>query len=486
MHLQTATDDTTSALVNLELEQGVLGTLLGDTGLTLWPQVAATLKPEHFSEPLHSRIYEAVAKMAGAGDSPSVLTLKTTMAQDATLLALDGPAYFASLIRNALIPMQLRHGVETLQDLAARRAVRSKAEELAQAAQAITPGEPFRPILAKAIEDMQMLFDHGSTRKTTFSAGDAATSLIERINRVRLGEVDPNAIKTGIGSIDRMTGGLHRGEFIVLGARPSVGKSALATQIAFNVAKRGQGVAYFSLEMTEEQLISRIVSSVLWSPQGSTNVAYERIRHANLNDAEMRWADGVAQELAQYPLVIDTKEGLVPAELEARANVIKSRLARDGRSLDLVVVDHMHRMQQPGFRSDVEKYSEISARLAEMAKRLNCPLLTLAQLNRGLEGREDKRPQLSDLRASGSIEQDADVALFVHRPAYHLSRTKHLDPMKDMDRLADLAAVENVFEVIVEKQRNGPTGTIELWCDMAHNVICDRSEVSVSNLEAAE
>lgn len=483
-HLPPPSDS--AALINIELEQAILGTLLGDSALVLWPQVVTAIKPEHFSEPLHSRIYEAVAKQAVAGVPPSLMTLKTMMAQDATLNEVGGAGYLARLISCAVTAMQLRHDAETLCDLAARRAAVTAADAMAEAAQTIKPGEQFRPIIAKHIEDMQTLFDQGSTRKTTFSAGDAASSLMDRINRVRQGEVDPNAIKTGIASIDRQTGGLHRGEFIVLGARPSVGKSALATQIAFNVAKRGQGVAYFSLEMTEEQLISRIVSSVLWSPQGSTNVSYERIRHANLNDVEMRWASGVAEELAHYPLIIDTKEGLVPAELEARANVIKSRLARDGRSLDLVVIDHMHRMQQPGTRSDVEKYSEISARLAEMAKRLNCPLLTLAQLNRGLEGREDKRPQLSDLRASGSIEQDADVALFVHRPAYHLSRTKHLDPMKDMDRLADLAAVENVFEVIVEKQRNGPTGTIELWCDMAHNVICERSEAAALSLEAAE
>jgi replicative DNA helicase len=171
-----------------------------------------------------------------------------------------------------------------------------------------------------------------------------------------------------------------------------------------------------------------------------------------------------------------------------RRNCASSRspsMARNGQSLDLVVIDHMHRMQQPGTRSDVEKYSEISARLAEMAKRLNCPVLTLAQLNRGLESRDDKRPQLSDLRASGSIEQDADVALFVHRPAYHLSRERHTDMNREAERLTDLQAVENVFEIIIEKQRNGPIGTIELWCDMANNVIRDRADVRALGLEDA-
>ena len=473
-------------LINIELEQAVLGTLLGDSALVLWPQVVTVIKPEHFSEHLHARIFEAAARQAVAGVPPSLMALKTEMAQDITLNELGGAGYLGRLISSAGVPMQLRHDVETLCDLAARREAVTAADALAEAAQAIKPGEHFRPIIGQHIENMQTLFDQGSTRKTTFEAGDAASSLMDRIARVRQGKVDPNAIKTGIASIDRQTGGLHRGELIVLGARPSMGKSAIGVQLAFNIARRGQGVAFFSLEMGEEDLISRIISSVLWSQQGGTNVSYARLRHANLNENEMRWAGDVARELKQYPLIIDTKEGLTPAELEARCNVIKSRLSRKGKSLDLVVVDHLHLMQQPGTKGDLEKYTEISARLKEIAKRINCPVLVMAQLNRNLESRDEKRPQLSDLRASGSIEQDADVAMFAHRPAYHLGKTRLHDPIKEMDRLAELAKEENVFELLIEKQRNGPTGTIELWCDMAHNVICDRSEIAALTLEAAE
>lgn len=478
----TAAVDESLNLSNLELEQAVLGTLLGDTNLTIWPQIAALIRPEHFSEPIHARIYEAAAKLAAGGTPPTALALITFFSKDATLAEIGGKEYLAGLVALAAPPIALRGHAEMLVDLAARRAAIAAAQDLVAEAQNVTPGETFRPQLAQHVEAMQELFDKGSTRKTTLSAGEAASAMMERIALVRRGEPDPNAVKTGIDELDRMTGGLHRGEFIVLGARPSVGKSALATQIALNIARRGGGVAYFSLEMSASDLTSRMISSMLWSASGATNVPYERIRQADLAEREERWVGEVAQELDGYPFIIDTAVELAPAELEARANIVKSRLARAGKDLNLVVIDHMHRMTYPGARSEVEEYSKISARLAEMAKRLEAPVLCLAQLNRGLESREDKRPQLADLRSSGSIEQDADVALFVHRPGYHLSRERHQDMNRETARIAALAESENLFELLIEKQRNGPTGFIELHCDMASNVICSRAMVDQAQL----
>src|SRR5215203_2896402 len=175
----------------------------------------------------------------------------------------------------------------------------------------------------------------------------------------------------------------------------------------------------------------------------------------------MRWLESAAEELKAWPITIDDAAGLTPAELEARAQIAKAKFKRQGMSLDLVVVDHIHKMRQPNATSKVAEYTEISARLAEMAKRLDCPVVALAQLNRGVEARDDKRPQLADLRESGSIEQDADVVLFVYRPAYYLERKRCTDPAQEADRLADLAAVAAKLEVILEKQRSGPIGTID-------------------------
>lgn len=474
----------TSGLANLELEQGILGALLGDTGLTLWPQITAQLKPEHFAEPLHSRIFEAGATLAASGIAPTAVVMAHHFAKDATLTEI-GPGYLAGLVGAACTAFQLKGHAALLQDLAARREAVAAAQALAEAASTITPGESIRPVLAQHVEAMQGLFDKGSTRQTTFSAGEAALSMVDRITRMRRGEVDPNAIKTGIASLDRQLGGLHRGEYIILGARPSMGKTALAMQLAGNVAQSGGGVLYFSLEMPVPLLMPRLFSSLLWTSQGATNVPYSRIIRGDLSDMEARWISSIGQDLKALPLIIDEAPGLSAMEVEARAQVAKARLERAGHGLDLIIVDHLHRMRHPGAMSKVSEYTEISARLAEMAKRLNCPTLALAQLNRGVEGRDDKRPQLSDLRESGSIEQDADVAMFVYRPSYYLERERHADSNKEIERLQSLHEVRNRLDVIVEKQRSGGIGTVELFCDMASNVVRDRSEGTYPSLETA-
>jgi replicative DNA helicase len=392
--------------------------------------------------------------------------------------------YLASLVAHAAPAIALCSHVELLQDLAARRAAVAAANDLAASAQSVTLGETFRPVLAAHVEAMQALFDRGSGRKTTYTAAEAGTVMVDRIARIRSGEVDRNAIKTGIAALDRCTGGLHRGEYVILGGRPSMGKTALAVQLTYNVAERGGGVFYASLEMPVALMSPRLASCHLWTPGGATDIAYTRILRGDLGEMEARWVASAAQEMKPFPLIIDDAPGLSPAELEARAQVAKSKLERNGRSLDLVVVDHLHKMRQPGTSSKVSEYTEISARLAEMAKRLDCPVVALAQLNRGVENRDDKRPQLADLRESGSIEQDADVVLFVYRPAYYLERKRCTDPAQEADRLADLAAVASKLEVIIEKQRSGPIGTIDLWCDMASNVVRD-SEAASTYLEHA-
>jgi replicative DNA helicase len=402
--------------------------------------------------------------------------MTTYFAKDATLAEI-GPGYLAGLVANACTAFQLKAHAAMLQDLAARRAAVALAHDLAQAASTATPGEDFRPVLAQHVEAAQSLFDAGSSRRTTFSAGEAASAMVDRLARMRQGQVDPNAIKTGLAALDRQIGGLHRGEYVILGARPSMGKTALGVQIAANVAQRGGGALYFSLEMPAALSMPRLVSSYLWTSQGSTNVPYSSIIRGNITDMEARWISSFAQESKDWPLVIDDAPGLAAVEMEARAQVAKARMERAGHGLDLIVVDHLHRMRHPGASSKVAEYTEISARLAEMAKRLNCPVLTLAQLNRGVEGRDDKRPQLSDLRESGSIEQDADVAMFVYRPAFYLERQRHADMSKEAERLQSLREVQNRLDVIVEKQRSGPIGTVELYADMASNAVRDRAEV---------
>lgn len=468
--------DPSATLANIELEQGILGTLLGDTEIRMWPQIVNKLKPEHFAEPLHSRIFEAGLKLTAMGTPATAITLKTYFAKDNTLEEIGGVAYLASLMGNALTNMEFRGAIDVLPDLAARRAFLKAQQDVAETAQAIAPGETFRPALAKHIETLQQLFDNGGAQRTSATFTEGAEAMVDRIGRMKRGEADPNAIKTGIAALDRQTGGLHRGEYVILGARPSMGKTAMALQIAYNVARGGGGVLYFSLEMPTASLIPRLASTHLWTASGATNIPYNRIMRGDLSELETRWLSAFAREIDGWPFLIDDAPGLTPAEMEARAQVAKSRLERNGRDLSLIVVDHLHKMRQPGTQSKVAEYTEISARLAEMAKRLNCPVLTLAQLNRSVESRDDKRPQLSDLRESGSIEQDADVAMFLYRPAYYLERDRHDDMGKEAERIQTLRAVQNRLDVIIEKQRSGSVGTVELYCDIANNAVHDNSD----------
>ena len=465
----------TSALANLELEQAVLGALIGDTSGTLWPQISQLLKPEHFSEPLHARLFELISIRLAAGQAISMAVLRTLTADDQALNEIGGNAYIAQLVSNTAPAIALRSHAELLRDLAARRQAVDVANDLTASAITISTGETFRPALAAHIENLQQLFDDSASRKTSYAIGDAVAATASRVRRIRSGEVDRNAVKTGIPSIDSFTGGLHRGEYVVLGGRPSMGKTALAVQLAYNTAEAGGGVFYASLEMPVALITPRFVSTRLWMPNASSELGYQRILRGQVSDRELNWIESVSEELRNWPLVIDDAPGLSPSELEARAQVTKSRFERAGRSLDLIVVDHLHKMRQPGTTSKVTEYTEISARLAEMAKRLDCPVLALAQLNRSVESRDDKRPQLADLRESGSIEQDADTVLFCYRPVYYLERQRFNRPDNEADRLAAVAASKHKMELLVEKQRSGPIGTINLWADMATNVVRDPS-----------
>jgi replicative DNA helicase len=468
---------------NIEAEQALLGRFLADSN-TAWPTLGTRLKPDHFYEPVHSRLFEVIATLASAGRIASPISVKNAFDQDGTLAEIGGMQYLAKLAASATTLISARDYADLIRELAARRSAIEAAKELMDEASSVRPDEPFRPAIACHIEAMQQLFDGGSERRTSFTLGEAASTMVERVRRMRAGEADPNAIQTGIASLDKFTGGFHRGEYIVLGARPSMGKTALATQIAYNVSVQRRGTLYASLEMPAPLITPRFVSCRLWSPDQVTAVHYQNILHGAVDDRSMRWLESAAEELKAWPIIIDDEAGLTPAEIEARAQIAKAKFERQGIRLDLVVVDHIHKMRQPGTQSKVTEYTEISARLAEMAKRLDCPVLALAQLNRGVESRDDKRPQLADLRESGSIEQDADTVLFAYREAYYLERKRCSDPNAEADRLASLGAVAHRLELIIEKQRSGPIGTIDLWCDMASNVVRDPADFNQMELAA--
>ena len=471
------------ALVNLEVEQAVLGALLSRPDA--WALTGGQLKPNHFGEALHARIFDKMLAMHTAGQTVSAMALVTYLNNDEALKEVGGQAYLAHLTAVACINLQVSSNAMLIRELASRREAIVLASALSEAAQVIAMDQPFRISIAQHIESAQRIFEAGTARKTSFTLSEAGSDMLSRLERIRTGEVDRNAIKTGLGSLDRMTGGLRRGEFCILGGRPSMGKTALAVQLAMNVAEAGSGVFYASLEMPTALLTPRLASAKLWTPGTNNCLHYQRILRGDLNPQEWRFVQSAAEEMKAWPFVIDDAPGLNAPELEARAQIAKAKFERAGKSLDLIVVDHLHKMRHAGAQSKVTEFTEISSRLAEMAKRLDCPVLALAQLNRGVESRDDKRPQLADLRESGSIEQDADTVMFVYRPSYYLDRERHSNPAKEADRMARAEQTTGKLELIIEKQRSGPIGTVELWCDIACNVVRDVEQRSNCGKRAA-
>jgi replicative DNA helicase len=259
-----------------------------------------------------------------------------------------------------------------------------------------------------------------------------------------------------------------------------MGKSAIGVQVALNAARAGHGVLYSSLEMPAASLQERIYSSWLWSPDA--RIEYVDISQGIVGERELRWLKEARNDVDQLPMVIDDRAQLSPSDIEAQARVVASRLQRQGKSLDLLVVDHIHKMIAPPLQKPVEVFSNISARLADLSKKLDCAVLCLAQLNRGVESRENKRPLLSDLRESGAIEQDADVVMFAFRESYYLERHKGKSFEDEADRLAMLSDCQNRLELIIAKNRQGPIGTADLWADMPCNVIRDQHDYQ--NMEA--
>jgi replicative DNA helicase len=353
-----------------------------------------------------------------------------------------------------------------------RRKCMAIGHELSAVAADVRPDQAFCKDVAATISELSSLIsDGGGERKSSATVYQAATEVVDRAERIRSGVPDDNAISTGLCVLDGATGGFHKGESTILAARPGMGKTALGVQIAMNVAKLSRGVAYFSLEMPRASLTVRMVAEKLWTPDRP--IPYVNIARGILSDDELRWARLAAEEMKDWPLIIDDSPGQSPAEIEARARVHAAQFERKGCPLALIILDHLHKIRDHRATSKVHELTEISGAIAEMAKRLNVPVLSLAQLNRSVESREDKHPQLADLRESGAIEQDADLVMFLYRDDYYLARQRCNDPNIEADRMRDLESLQGIAELAIAKQRNGPLANINLWCDLACNVIRD-------------
>ncbi|MEN0079329.1 MAG: replicative DNA helicase [Pseudomonadota bacterium] len=449
---------------NIEAEQQLLGAILSANHVL--DRIEGLISATHFYDPVHGDIFAKAQARITTGKQTDATTLKTAMADHTGLQALGGAEYLLRLQLSAVATTAARDYAKLIHDLAVRRELIDLGRRVADRAQSARDDiEPDDQIVTAESELFQ-LAETGTARSGFQPFLAALTEAVEIANAAYNRSGGLAGLSTGLTDMDKMLGGLHNSDLLILAGRPSMGKTSLATNIAFNVAKRfkpgaeagaasdGGVVGFFSLEMSSAQLALRILSE-------ASEVPSERIRKGDLNESEFKRYLQAAQQLEACPLYIDDTPALPISQLAARAR----RLKRSPQGLHLLIVDYLQLVRPATARdSRVNEVSEITQGLKAIAKELNIPVIALSQLSRQVEQREEKRPQLSDLRESGSIEQDADVVMFVYRGEYYKEREKpgeeNLEAMAKWQQ--EMEALHGKAEVIVGKQRHGPVGSIDL------------------------
>src|SRR5579875_3453318 len=460
-----APEPVASAPHNLEAEQALLGAVLFDNAA--YERLTDRLDARHFYEPFHQRLYAAMEEHIRKGQLAEPIVLMERFRADAAFEALGGLRYLADLVDRAPPAANAGDYARVIYDLALRRDLIRIGGEIAATAEKDVEVEA-RDQIETAEQQLYSLAESGTASSGFVTFADALHGAVEMTAEAFSRDGGLAGVSTGLMDLDKQIGGLHPSDLVILAGRPSMGKTALATNIAFSVARNyawepqpdgskktvnGGVVAFYSLEMSAEQLAMRLLAD-------ASGVSSDRLRKGEIDQHEFARVRDAALEIQQAPLFIDATGGLSMAKLAARARRLKRQ-----HGLDLIVIDYLQLVTGDGSRSDnrVQEVSMITQGLKALAKELSVPVIALSQLSRQVENREDKKPQLSDLRESGSIEQDADVVMFIYREAYYKNRTEpregtpeHLAWQEEMDQIRHIA------EVIIGKQRHGPIGTVKL------------------------
>jgi replicative DNA helicase len=450
---------------NIDAEQALLGAILVNNDA--YYRVSDFLLPEHFIEDLHRRIYEVATDLIKAGKVATPITMKTFLG-DQDLGGVTPYQYLVRLAGEATTVINAEHYGRTVYDLAVRRKLIGLGEDLVNAAFDAPVDSSPRDQIEEAERRLYELAETGRYDGGFQRFSEALTQAIDMAAAAFKREGKLSGISTGLIDLDRTLGGLQRSDLVILAGRPAMGKTSLVTNIAFNIAKAYQSekqpdgtlktvnggvVGFFSLEMSAEQLATRIIAE-------QSGVASYRIRRGDMREDDFYKITEAAREMQSIPFYIDQTGGISIAQLAARARRLKRQ-----RGLDVLIVDYLQLLSASAKKGEnrVQELTEITTGLKALAKELEVPLIALSQLSRQVEARDDKRPQLADLRESGSIEQDADVVMFVYRDEYYL---KNKEPKPGTEEYfkwqQEMDQVHGKAEVIIGKQRHGPTGTVQL------------------------
>ncbi|WP_112663611.1 replicative DNA helicase [Microvirga flavescens] len=463
--LETSEPQYRAAPSNIDAEQALLGAVLVNNDA--YYRVSDFLEAAHFMEDLHRRVYEVATSLIKAGKVATPITLKTFLG-DQDLGGVTVSQYLARLAAEATTVINAEDYGRTIYDLAIRRNLIGIGEDLVNVAYDAPVETSPRDQIEEAERRLYELAETGRYDGGFQRFSDALTDAIDMAAAAYKREGKLSGISTGLIDMDRTLGGLQSSDLVILAGRPAMGKTSLATNIAFNIAKAYQGekqpdgtvktvnggiVGFFSLEMSAEQLATRIIAE-------QSGVASYKIRRGDMREDDFYKITEAAREMQSIPFYIDQTGGISIAQLAARARRLKRQ-----RGLDILVVDYLQLLSASAKKGEnrVQELTEITTGLKALAKELAVPIVALSQLSRQVESRDDKRPQLSDLRESGSIEQDADVVMFVYREEYYL---KNKEPKPGTEEYfkwqAEMDQVHGKAEVIIGKQRHGPTGTVQL------------------------
>lgn len=452
---------------NIEAEQALLGAILVNN--EAFYRVSDFLEPRHLFEPIHQQIYEIAGSLIRAGKIATPVTLKTFLPGDADIGGMTVSQYLARLAAEATTIINAHDYGRTIYELALRRDLIRIGEEMVNVAFDAPVDMAPRSQIEDAERKLYELAESGRYDGGFQRFSQALTVAIDMAANAYQRDGKLSGLATGLHDLDAKMGGLQKSDLIVLAGRPGMGKTSLATNIGYNVARAWRGevgpdghmktvnggvVGFFSLEMSGEQLATRIISE-------RTNIPSSIIRRGGISADQFEIIKNASIEMQNLPFYVDETGGLSIAQLAARARRLKRQ-----KGLDLIIVDYIQLLQGSANRASqgrVQEVTEITTNLKALAKELAVPIIALSQLSRQVESRDDKRPQLSDLRESGSIEQDADVVMFVFREEYYLENKK---PQEGTDEFfkwqQEVDRAHGKAEVIIGKQRHGPTGTVEL------------------------
>ena len=451
---------------NIDAEQALLGTLLVNNDV--FDSVYAIVQTEHFFDPVHARLFDVISQKIQKNALASPVTVKPFFESDEGLRELGGATYLVRLASAAISSFAAKEFANLIRDMSLRRSLIHVANDISQRAITMSVEQTGEDQIVEAEQALYNLSRQGKDDKGFVSFVNATIEAIEIANKAYQQDGNLSGLSTGLIDLDRKLGGLNASDLIIIAGRPSMGKTALATNIAFNIAKeissqkpilsgskkhQGSVVGFFSLEMSSSQLAARILSE-------ASKVPSDQIRRGEMTENEFRRFVEAAQQLESCTLFIDDTAALPISTLTARARRLKRT-----HGLDILIIDYLQLVRPSSSKDNrVNEISEITQGLKAIAKELNIPVIALSQLSRQVESREDKRPQLSDLRESGSIEQDADVVMFVYRAEYYKEREKpgEHDIEATLKWQDEMSQIHGKAELIIGKQRHGPIGSVDL------------------------